>query len=236
MRCRQSKSYAEKDRYQMNRNLFTTDEFGRSVDQGSKRYDTIKAMTRRPRVSPYKKYFEGYSAVFVPKRSGVGQKAVRVYEGALYHQELTPRQRLGRRLLYAVMFLFAVALFILAMVIPTASNSTWYVVITTLVPAYFYARLLLALNLYISSGNELKTHEYKDGALKLTEVTRHIDKAVLVPMIASGVLFIMDPGAYSTSELLRFLLFVVSAAAAKMIGKLEGKVEYTEIPPVDIDS
>jgi hypothetical protein len=192
-------------------------------------------MTRKRYMSPYKRYFDGYTAVFVPRSDGKGKKAVRVYAGTLYRQESDPKQRIGRRLLYAALFLFAAAVFILAMVIPTSSNATWYTVIAALVPAFFYARLLLALNLYLFSGHELKIHEYKDGALKLIEITRNIDRAILVPMLASGVLFFLEADAYSTLELLRFFLFVVSAAAMRTIGTLERKVGYTEILPVGDD-
>ena len=219
----------------MNRHLYTTDEFGRSVDQTSGKYGIAKAVSPRRYVSPYNRFFDGYTAVFVPGGAMKKQKAVRIYTGTLYRQELTQKQRICRRLLYAALLLFATAMFILALILHTASNSTWYVVLAAIVPAFFYARLVIALNLYVFSGRELKAHEYKDGAIRLVETARLIDKAVLVPMVASGLLFIREVGSYSTPELIRLFLFVISAAAAKMIGKLENKVEYKEIPPIGAD-
>lgn len=214
--------------------LYTTDEFGRSIEKDSGEYERLKQRSNHRRVSQYERYFEGYEAATVLGRNG-RKKVVRVYTGTRFRQQLSKTQRRNNRMIYILLFLLAVSIFILCMILSTGSNSAWYVVLAGLVPAVCYARLLMALNLYVFSGRDLTVHEYKDGARKLVEVTRHIDRIMMLPMIATAVFFVLEPDAYSTVELLRLFLFVLSASFAKAIGKLEGRVEYLQILPDDID-
>lgn len=214
----------------MKKQQFTTDEFGRTVEEG---YRGIKA-TNLPKffchTSHHNKFFQDYSVAEVPKRTGKGTTAVRVYVGTLFHQELTKKQSLFVRFAYLAAYAAAVILFILAMTIATASNSCWYVMLALLLPMFFYARFLLALYLYIFSGQDLKIHEYQNGACKLSALSHYIDRTFLVSMLASAVMYVLAPGSYSESELYRFFLFIASALIIKFIGKVEGKIEYTEIP------
>ena len=215
----------------MKQNLFTTDEFGRPVKQKPPGPEFIKNLIGHRTESPYKRFFTGYEVDVVPGRNGKGTKAVRVYTGAIYRRELTFKQCIQRRILYAAMFLCAATMFVLALTVPSASNFCWYTVLAAMIPAFFYSRFLLALNLYVFSGRELKIHEYKNGASKLPVMSRYIDRTIFVPMIATVVMLVIEADSYSTLEIYRAFLLVASAMIVKTICKLDAKVGYMEITP-----
>jgi len=182
-----------------------------------------------PRHYPYEKFFAGYDIYSSPRRRGIGRKIVREYKGPLYRQNLTSRQAVQLRILYVFLFLAALAFMIAALCLKTASNYSWYVMVSALFYAVFYARLLIALNDYVWSKRDLKEYEYQHGAKVLQVRTKSIMSAAFVPIAATIVMFFLQPGSFSALELLRAAMLIISGVLSLLIGRIEKKVEYTEI-------
>lgn len=214
----------------MNRNLYTTDEFGRSADQDAERLRRESKLVRKPRASAYAKYFEGWDAVASIDPATGRRRITRVYTGTRYRPELTPGRRKALRVSYALLYLLSLALFLWALLIPTASNSVWYILLAALIPGFFFAATLLALILCLTAGDMLSIHEYRDGARRVAVTTFGMAWSMAAPVLATIVLFASGGAALTLTEAFRFLLFGISAAAAAVIGRLERGVVYTALP------
>ena len=215
----------------MRKGQYTTDGFGRSVDpRETEIKEKIERMSKN-RVSSYDKFFEGYSARVVPKENGKGTKVVRTYTGAVYHQELSPGMHWKIRLLYAVLFICAAAMFIAAITMSTGSNFCWYVVLSSIIPAVFYGVVLLALFLYVFSEQDLKINEYKNGAVRLKTGTIRAVYSLSAVVAATLLMFGLEPGSYSSAELLRLGFVAASGGLVMIINRIEATIKYREIPP-----
>lgn len=179
----------------------------------------------------YEKFFAGYTVEQTPLTHKPGVRAVRVYTGALYRQELPEKQRVLLRVLHAVLFLAAVVLLLVAVTLPVASNRCGYVALCGVLPAILLVRLFFVLVAYLPSKGELRIHEYQDGAKILPTVSLLCMCSFAVPVLATVVMFPLTSGSFSAWELVRLLMLAAAALIVGFSGYVEKQVSYIELFP-----
>jgi len=215
------------------RDSSSSDGSGRRAGSDKGGFGLVDSVRNYKYVKSYDRYFEGYEMKTVPKRNGNGTKTVRVYVGTAYRQELPLNRVVLLRLAHVVLFLCAATLYGIALIMPIPSNMTWYVNTTSFIPVIIYVRILLALISYIFSKRDLTIHEYKDGALRLLRLSGYAWRLLIAPIVASCVMFVLVADSFELMELVRFGAIIASGALMFLIGLLEKRIKYIEIPPVD---
>lgn len=181
----------------------------------------------------YETFFEGYKVITALRKNGRGHKVIRQYAGVCYHQELSKKQAVWLRVLYIFIFLEATSLLVLALCIRSDSNKCWYVMLSGLLVAVFYGRVLLALHTYVWSGIDLKLYEYRYGAVALTVRSKYAAYTVPVLLVTTLVMLILVPSSFSMMELLRLALLIMSGAIIWTLSLIEPRICYVEIQTGD---
>lgn len=207
-----------------------TNAYGVTIDRDE------KVNAKRRTAHGYERHFEGYRVQQKISANGRKVKYERVYVGPLYRQELGKKESVWLRIKHAILFLAAVVMLIIASALQITSNYRVYVLIATFVTVVFYARVFLSLVSYLPSGQELKLFEYRDGAQKLPLRAKLAGISSLAPVLATIVMFIIEPESFQLLEVIRLMLLVASGICLVLSGWLETRVQYTNIPgEEDID-
>lgn len=185
--------------------------------------------SKRQRTYGYARHFEGYRTEEQVSANGK-IKYVRVYVGPRYRQELEKKEGTWLRIQHALLFFAAVVLLIAASALRITSNYRGYVLIATFVTLVFYARYFLSLVSYLPSGQELKLFEYRDGAQKLPLRAKLAAISAAAPILATVVMFVIEPESFQLLEVFRLVMLAVSGVCLAVSGRVEAKVQYTNIP------
>ena len=208
----------------------STDAFGRSTDP--RETDFKFKWEKKDRKRFYEHYFAGYDVYTTMDDSG-HKKTVRQYIGALYRQEMTPKEAVRLRVIYAILAAVSSAAFLGCLFLNTASNKCWYVMLFAGVVAFFLVRFLFALHPYIWSKREMREYEFHRGAQLLQGRKWAVIMSIAGLVVATCVMFFAEPGIYTHLELFRFALLLVSGVSVWLIGVMESKVCYSELRPED---
>ena len=207
--------------------LASTDAYGRA--EGKKfPFESMENVKTHDSKERYERFFAGYTEYKVVAPNG-GKKTVRVYTGNLFRQEMTVGQARRLRVLYVVLFLLAAAVYIASLCVNTASNSWMYTVLAALIPAIFYARLLLSVGLYALSSPTLKIREYRDGSRVIISTPLFIIGTSTLAVAVTVFSFWFGPVSFSAMEIVKMILLEVSAALTFTMRAVEKKVKYTEV-------
>jgi hypothetical protein len=186
----------------------------------------------------YHRFFEGYSEVAVPRINGKGTIIQRIYTGNYYRQDLTNRQRILVRILYALMFLGIVYLFVSSATLPLSSNTTWYVVISQVVSVPFLFWIFIIFLSYLPAGRDLTIDGYRSSSLALKKATMSAAVSLGVVSLAMLVFVILNMSNMLLDELLLIIKYLVGGLLALTMNRIECKLKYLMIPsqnsaPVD---
>ena len=116
----------------------------------------------------YHRHFEGWSEFEEQKTNGK-VKIRRVYTGAWYRQDLSDRGRILLKLLFSILFVFAVVLFIFCSTQYVGSNQCWYVAITQAGAIVGLVWMGIGLFNYLTAKKSMTIAEYRSssGTLKV---------------------------------------------------------------------
>ena len=212
----------------MKNKLYATDAFGRST-QAQKIEQEFSGSANQGTHKAYDKFFAGYVPVCTVNSKGK-KKYIRVYRGSIYQQNLTKKQALYVRALYAVLLLISLSLYILGLVLDADSNRCWYAMLLSIIPAILFVRLLFAIVLYDASSRNMKEREYREGSLRLQSSSKLLIYSFPLAILGSIIMFIVTPDSVSTIEILRAALFILAGTAGLAINMVEARIVYTHIP------
>ena len=186
----------------------------------------------------YHRFFEGYSEIKVPKPDGKGYSIQRIYTGNYYRPDLSVNKRVLLRVLYIMLFLCMGYLFVSSAVLPLASNSTWYVVITQVVSIPFLFWILLSFFWYVPARQDLTLDEYRSSSLALKRAALGSAAGLGLAVVASLVFLFLNSSASPAAELFCAARYLVGGLLALAMYFVEKKVNYLIIPsgntlPVD---
>jgi len=208
----------------------STDAYGRKNESWwNKHMDWV--FNRRTRV--YEKFFSGYQQMYTDRADGKRKAFTRVYIGTIYRQELSRHARIIIRIVYAALFFVATCLYASALCLPATSNIRGWVMLTVFLNLVFYARIMFALYAYLPAKQDYREYEYWQGARIIPKATKTAAYLTTVPILASLMLFFLEPGSYSALELIRIMLIIIAGALIFLIGVFESRIRYTATPPND---
>lgn len=207
-----------------------TDAFGRPLEDSAVELIGLET-DQTVRRSFYEEFFSGYSVRKIIRKTGQGTKIVREYNGILYQQQLGPEEAVRLRVLYAVLFTAASALWLVALLLNTQSNRSWYVMLVAFLSAVGLARVLLPLHTYVWSSYKLKEYEYRFGARLLPGRCTQALFFLLALALTTVIMLILEKNVFHMVELLRFMMLAGSAAVLALIRRREKRIRYTRILP-----
>jgi hypothetical protein len=178
----------------------------------------------------YHRFFEGYAEISVPKADGRGYRIQHIYTGNYYRQDLTTGQRILLRGLYVALFLGTVYLFVSSAILPLASNSTWYVVLTQVVSIPFLFWILIAFFSYLPAGRDLTIAEYRSSSLALPKATLGAAISLSLAAFAMLVFLLLNPSGEYLVELLCAVKYLAGGLLALAMNRVEIKVNYLIVP------
>jgi hypothetical protein len=178
----------------------------------------------------YHRFFEGYSEITVPKPNGKGYGIQRIYTGNYYRQDLTTGQRILLRGLYVAIFVGMGYLFVSSASLPTASNSTWYVVLSQVVSVPFLFWILIAFLSYLPAERDLTIAEYRNSSLALQKATLGSAASLGLAAVAMLVFLLLNPSNKPLVELLCAVKYLAGGLIALSMNLIERKVVYSIVP------
>lgn len=178
----------------------------------------------------YHRFFEGYSEFTAPKPDGKGTRIQRIYTGDYYRQDLTKAQRILLRVLYVALFLGAAYLFVSSAILPLASNSTWYVVLTQVASLPFLFWIVIAFVSYLPASRDMTIHEYRTSSLALQKATLGAAVSLGLAAVTTSVFALLNPSAGSAAQLLCAVKYLAGGLLALSMNGVEKKVGYLVIP------
>jgi archaellum biogenesis protein FlaJ (TadC family) len=182
------------------------------------------------RSKAYHRFFEGYSEIVVPKPNGKGTRIQRIYTGNYYRQDLTKGQRILLRGLYVALFLCIAYLFVSNAVLPLASNSTWYVVVTQVVSIPFLFWILIAFFYYLPAERDMTIHTYRISSISLRRATLGSAISLGVLALATLVFMLLNPVDRSLVQFLCLAKYIAGGLLALSVNWIERKVNYLIVP------
>jgi archaellum biogenesis protein FlaJ (TadC family) len=178
----------------------------------------------------YHRFFEGYSEITVPKPDGKGYRIQRIYTGNYYRQDLTNGQRLLLRGLYVALFLGIAYLFVSNAVLPLASNSTWYVILTQVVSIPFLFWILIAFFFYLPAGRDMTVADYRSSSLALKKAALGSAISLGIIALATLVFMLLNLSDEPLLELLCAVKYLAGGLMALSMNWIERKMNYLIIP------
>jgi hypothetical protein len=174
----------------------------------------------------YHRFFEGYAEITFPQPDGKGYRIQRLYTGNYYRQDLTTDQRFLLRGLYMVLFLGVAYLFVSNAILPLASNSTWYVVLSQVVsvPCLFW--ILIAFFSYLPAGGDLTIAEYRSSSLTLQKATLGAAISLGIAAFATLVFVLLHLSGEYLVVLLCAVKYLAGGLLALAMNRVERKVNY----------
>ena len=178
----------------------------------------------------YHRFFEGYSEITVPNPNGKRTRIQRIYTGDYYRQDLTKGQRILLRVLHVALFLSVAYLFVSSAVLPLASNSTWYVVLSEVLSLPFLFWVVIALFSYLSAGRDMTIHEYRSSSLALQKATLGAALSLGIAALATLAFMLLNLSDEPLVVLVCAVKYIAAALFALSMNRVEKKVNYLKIP------
>jgi hypothetical protein len=178
----------------------------------------------------YHRFFEGYSEITVPKPNGKGTRIHRIYTGNYYRQDLTNGQRILLRGLYFFIFLCIAYLFGSSAMLPLASNSAWYVVLTQVASIPFLFWILIALSSYLQVERDMTIAEYRSSSLFLQKATLGSAISLGIAALVTLVFMLLNLSNEPLPELLCAVKYLAAGLLAFFMNRVEKKINYLIIP------
>jgi hypothetical protein len=178
----------------------------------------------------YHRFFEGYSEIAVPNSSGKGTRIQRIYTGNYYRQDLTKGRRILLRVLYGALFLGAVYLFVSNAILPQASNSTLYVVLTQVASIPFLFWILIALFSYLPAERDMTINTYRSSSVSLKRAALGSAISLGVLALATLAFIFLNPQDRSLVQLLYAVKYLAGGSLALLTNWIERRVNYLIIP------
>ena len=147
-----------------------------------------------------------------------------------YRQDLTNRQRILIRILFAVLFLCIAYLFVSSATLPLASNSTWYVVLAQVASVPFLFWIVIAFFSYLPAGRDLTIDGYRSSSLALKKATLGAAISLGMVALATLVFMLLNPSNDLLAELLCAVKCLVGGLLALAMNQIERKIQYLMIP------
>ncbi|MCC8102949.1 MAG: hypothetical protein LIP11_12075 [Clostridiales bacterium] len=172
----------------------------------------------------YHKYFEGYAEQKKTMPNGK-QKIVRVYVGDYHSQNLTRKQGVCLRILYAAFFALSVLCFFLAAKNRTEGNFFWLSAISHAAAGGLYLWVFYGLVNYLMTGRDMTINDYRTSSLVLMKATVAEAAALASSGLVALLWFLICD--HTLSGLLNAVLFFLAGGCVLAVRFLEQKVEYT---------
>jgi len=127
------------------------------------------------------------------------------------------------------LFLGVAYLFISSAILPLASSSTWYVVLTQVVSIPFLFWILIAFFSYLPAGRDLTIAEYRSSSLALQKVTLGAAASLGLVAVAMLVFLLLNLPDNPLAELLCAVKYLAGGLLALAMNRVEKKVNYLVI-------
>lgn len=134
----------------------------------------------------YRKFFEDYEEIRVPKENGRGSKIERIYRGDYYRRECSDGWWYAMKGVYLLLAAASAWLFGFAALPSTGANRVWYVTVPQAVSIVCYLWLFRVLCSYIAAPRNMTVSEWKRACKPLRLVLRILSGGILVT--AAGTL------------------------------------------------
>lgn len=176
----------------------------------------------------YARYFEGYTEVDYKVNGKIRTK--RVYTASYLKPDLTPKGRVRQKLLTACLYALTVLLFFAAGLTKSGANRIWYVNAPTAfgLITLLYLTSSVFTNVFAGENMILRTYRSASEALMLRA------KRAAIAMAASAGLSLVYLFTHLKENLRLMgrgvLLFLLGAASAYLLYRLESGVTYVEVP------
>lgn len=177
----------------------------------------------------YHRYFEDYAEIESVKPDGK-RRIERIYIGEYYMQELSDRQRILRKVLYAVLYIAACALFIHAGTQNHEANLTWWVAVPETLSFMALFWLLLPMFFCMTAPQKMVIRTYRDSSENLIRIS--LVAAILLgvtALTAFGYTFIAVQGSLLIA-LLCFGEYFIASVIMFCLWRLEKKLPYATLP------
>ncbi len=207
-----------------------TDAYGRRIESESEEQEK-KPLFRKS----YEKFFDGYTVKTIIGASGKPER-VRVYTGALFHQELSDQERSRKKAVYTFCLVGAILLMIIGLALPVAANSNIWCFISAMPCLVMYFMLAFALVAYLPAEQDFKLHEYNDGARIIAERSTLASHLPILPVVTSLILQIYSGEHFTLMNLLYIALLAESGILIAIMGAAERKITYNSILPEKIQT
>jgi hypothetical protein len=177
----------------------------------------------------YHKYFEGYAEEQTVQPDG-RIRIDRVYIGNYYRQDIMDRQRLERRVLYAGLYLFALALFIHAGTRNTSMNVVWYVSAPIALSLLALFWMLVPMCYYITARREMVIRVYRESSKRLIEATFVTAIALALTALCAFIHLMITPPGELGPSLFYAGGYIVGGGSILGIHLLERRLPYIALP------
>jgi hypothetical protein len=178
----------------------------------------------------YHRFFEGYSEITVPNPNGRGYRIQRIYTGNHYRQDLTTGKQILLRVLYAVLFLCIACLFVSSAILPSASNSTWYVALPQALSLPFLFWIVIAFFSYMPAERDMTIEGYRSSSLALQRATLGSAISLGIAAFATLVFMLLNPADEPLAELLCAAKYLAGGVLALSMNRVEKGTSYLIIP------
>ncbi len=179
--------------------------------------------------STYHRFFEDYVETRVPKANGKGTKILRVYRGFYYQQDIADMHRVRNRVLLALLYMIAVAFFLLSSLHATSGSIAWLLNISLFLSFIGLFWMLYILIYYMITPRKMTVGCYRATSKPLVRSGRLTAAALGV----SALLQLLDSFLQTEKSLVAGLLcsagFIVSGTAVFILAMLEYRIPYKKI-------
>ncbi len=132
-----------------------------------------------------KRYFEGYTAVTVPKASGKGTLVKNIYVGNYYSQDLVTEKRIAIRLLYFSLLFCIFFSFLFVSTKTIKYNQMIYCDVLQGVSLLGTMFLLFVLCNYCIHNTRMTVYEYRMTSICLQKIAKGLGIIMLVQVVAA---------------------------------------------------
>lgn len=176
----------------------------------------------------YNRYFEGYTAFYVPQKSGK-MKLVRIYTEPYYRQKLSNSRMVLVRALYLLAFLASAACYLCATLSDCYCNTLWYTTVFQFLTAAAMTWYLSVLFTYLTNNFNLTIYGYKASSQAMLTSTLYCIGAMTLSVISYLAALLMSGGRDAGGVLLAAGLATASALMLLLCRLVEKKIEYIRV-------
>ena len=119
---------------------------------------------------------------------------------------------------------------LLGFVLPVASNSTWYVVLTQVVSIPLLFWILIVFFSYLPAGLDLTIHDYRSSSLSLQKATLYAAISMCIVALVTLVFILVNRPDEPLLELFCAVKYLAGALLVLVMNRMEKKVNYLIIP------